>query len=94
MPDASKIRLEYSNSKASFNAERAKLGAPFTIDGHVYEEWVGSNWDNDRLWTPSDVNLGVWTISNGNIYRTIENDYTAEEEKTVKTICSIWKILQ
>ena len=90
LPDASKIRLEYSNSKASFNAERAKLGAPFTIDGHVYEEWVGSNWDNDRLWTPSDVNLGVWTISNGNIYRTIENGYTAEEEKTVKTICDTY----
>lgn len=90
LPDASKIRLEYSNSKASFNAERAKHGAPFTSNGYVYDEWVGSNWDNDRLWTPSDVNLGVWKISNGNIYRTIENDYTAEEEKTLKTICDTY----
>ena len=96
LPSASGIRLDYSNSKASFNAERALKGVCSIRDdkgvAHDYDVWVNSGWENDRLWTPTDnASLGNgWTINNGNIYRTISNNYTSDEEKTLQAICNTY----
>ena len=96
LPDASGVKLEYANSKASFNAERAQQGVCSIKDDkgtfYEYSEWVNSGWENDRLWTPTDnASLGNgWTIKDGNIYRTISNNYTKEEEKTLAAICNTY----
>jgi hypothetical protein len=89
------IKLEAKNMMLSFNAERAQTGVCSIKDdkgkAYEYSEWVDSHWENDRLWKPTDTSLdNGWTITNGNIYRTIQNTYTAEEEKTLTAICNTY----
>ena len=95
LPSPAGVVLEYSNSKASFNAERTLQGVCTIKDdkgtAYEYDVWVNSGWENDRLWTPTDNALdNGWTITNGNIYRTIANNYTDDEEKTLQAIINTY----
>ena len=95
LPSSSGIVLEYKNVMTSFNADRAKQGVCSIKDDkgtfYEYDQWVNSGWENELLWKPTDTSLdNGWTITNGNIYRTIANNYTSDEEKTLQAICNTY----
>lgn len=89
MPDPSGIKLEYKNSLQSFNAQRA-LKEGLTIKdekgtAYEYTEWENTNWAPERIWTPTDANLGTWSVTNGNVSRNVE-DLTTQEIANIKAI--------
>ncbi len=88
-PDASLIKVEYSNSELSFNANR-------TITGE--SGWANSGWENERLWKVSKVadlgngwKMDLYNKSDGktnndmHIYREVD-DLSAQEEAELKAI--------
>lgn len=88
-PDASLIKVEYSNSELSFNANR-------TITGE--SGWANSGWENERLWKVSKVadlgngwKMDLYNKSDGktnndmHIYREVD-DLSPQEEAELKAI--------
>ncbi|MBE6265654.1 MAG: DUF4842 domain-containing protein [Prevotella ruminicola] len=60
LPDLSTVSLDFSSSFKSYNAIRST----------EYSEWIGKNWEQDRLWQPvGSVSSNGWTMSNSVIYK-------------------------
>ena len=60
LPDLSTISLDFSSSFKSYNAIRSTKNS----------EWIGKNWEQDRLWQPvGSLNSNGWTMSNSVIYK-------------------------
>ena len=60
LPDLSTVSLDFSSSFKSYNAIRST----------EYSEWIGKNWEQDRLWQPvGSVSSNGWTMSNSTIYK-------------------------
>lgn len=60
LPDLSTISLDFSSSFKSYNAIRSTKNS----------EWIGKNWEKDRLWQPvGSVSSNGWTMSNSTIYK-------------------------
>ena len=95
LPNAADIKLEYKNSKLSFNAERAKASPLIIKDDkgveHTYTEWENTAWVNERLWSPTNANLGTWTIASGATFRSVD-PLTEEEEANIRAICDTYLV--
>ena len=94
-PNAADIKLEYKNSIQSFNALRAQLGTCIIKDDsnkdREYTNWQNTNWAGERLWSPSNANLGEWAIADGSVFRPV-TALTSQEEANIRTICDTYLV--
>lgn len=79
LPDLSSVELNYNESFLSYNALRTAANK---------SNWIGKNWENDRLWWPTGtVSSNGWKISNSTIYK----DATALTEDELANLQDIFK---
>ncbi len=81
-----KIRLEYKNSLISYNAMRT-IEAMYDRGNENTKKWLDSDFENERLWRPSNMSQSAdgWVINNGSIYRTTDA-LDSDDEEALNTI--------
>lgn len=95
-PDASKFKLEFTNSEWSYNAQRTWIADLAAETGEkAFTDWVkskyiylwqGAKWENERLWKPKDTSTDTeWTVVNGTVVRDA-SALSAEEKSTLEAI--------
>ena len=95
--NASRVVINSANAVKSFNAGRTMYTdfgnaiedadmIKFANDKN-FENWAGTKWQDDILWTPSSTNdLGSWSLVDGSIVRNIEEGLDDEEKAELNDI--------
>ena len=95
-PDASKLKMELSNSEPSYNALRTRIANMAAASGDATSMnwlsnknlavWQGAKWEEERLWKPTNTSTGTeWTVVNNTVLREI-SAITDDEKATLEAI--------